>query len=244
VDMILVDWTRMGRTYCLAGAVFQDKQWRVVRPLLTKLREAPVRNVGWSAYLLDGHARWEIMELIGAQLTAPEPPHVEDLCVRAIRSRRSSAAPKQRRAILAATTAPPREPIFGSDLATTRTAAYLRPGTGQRSLATLVVPSSHIRFDAVWREGISEPDIRVELPLPHLGSRSLAVKDHHLLLKGERAGSDLTQRIEILTATVRQMGEPVAVRLGLSRSFAGQAEQPGMCWVMADGFFSLVDPQP
>ena len=91
MDMILLDWTRMGRTYCLAGAVFQDKQWRVVRPLLTKLREAPVRNVGWSAYLLDGHARWEIMELIGPQLTAPEPPHVEDLWVRALRSRRSSA---------------------------------------------------------------------------------------------------------------------------------------------------------
>jgi len=242
--MILVDWTRMGRTYCLAGAVFQDKHWRVVRPLLTKLREAPVRNVGWSAYLLDGHARWEIMELIGPQLTTPEPPHLEDLWVRAIKSRRSSASAEQRRAILAATAAPPREPIFGSDLASTRTAAYLRPGTGQRSLATLLVPSSQIRFDAVWRDGISEPDIRVELPLPSLGKRSLAVKDHHLLLKGECAGSDLKQRLEILTAAMQQMGEPVAVRIGLSRSFPGQAEQPGMCWVMADGFFSLADPQP
>src|SRR5712692_9659889 len=238
--MILLDWTRMGRTYCLAGAVFQDKQWRVVRPLLTKLREAPVRNVGWSAYLLDGHARWEVMELVGPQRTAPEPPHVEDLWVRAIRSRRLSAAPEQRCAILAATTTPPREPIFGSDLATTRTAAYLRPGTGTRSLATLVVPSNQIRFGAVWREGISEPDIRVELPLADLGKRSLAVKDHHLLLKGERAGNDLKQRIEILTAVVRQMGEQLAVRLGLSRSFGGQPEQPGMCWVMADGFFSLL----
>ena len=244
MDMILLDWTRMGRTYCLAGAVYQDKQWRIVRPLLTRFREGTVRNVGWSGYLMDGHTRWEIMELIGPQLTAPEPPHVEDLWVRALRSRRSSATPEQRRAILAATTAPAREPIFGSDLASTRTAAYLRPGTGKRSLATLVVPANQIRVDAVWREGISEPDIRVELPLPNLGRRALAVKDHHLLLKGERAGSDLKQRIEILTAGVQQMGEEIAVRLGLSRSFPSQAEQPGMCWVMADGFFSLLEPQP
>src|SRR5438105_4326276 len=157
VDMILLDWTRMGRTYCLAGAVFQDRQWLIVRPLLTKNREGPVRNIGWSPYLMDGHTRWEIMELIGVQPATLEPPHSEDLWVRAMRSRRSSASPEQRRAILAATAALPNEALFGSDLATTRTAAYLEPGKGKRSLATLVVPSSQIRFDAAWREGILEP---------------------------------------------------------------------------------------
>ena len=55
--MILLDWTRMASSYCLAGAVLQDKQWRIVRPLPTKFRGAMVRNVGWSAYLMDGHAR-------------------------------------------------------------------------------------------------------------------------------------------------------------------------------------------
>jgi hypothetical protein len=242
--MILVDWTRMGRTYCLAGAVFRDKQWRIVRPLLTKFREAAVRNVGWSAYLLDGHARWEILELIGPQPADSEPPHLEDLWVRAMRSRRSFAAPEQRRAILAATTAPADEPIFGFELVSTRTSVYLRPGTGKRSLATLVVPSNRLRFTAAWREGCFEPDIRVEMPLPGLGDRWMPVKDHHLLLRVERAASDLEQRIKILNAGVQQMGELIAVRLGLSRSFQGRADQPGMCWLMADGFFSLSDPQP
>jgi hypothetical protein len=242
--MVLVDWTRMGRTYCLAGAIVEDKQWRIVRPLLTKFRQAVARNVGWSAYLMDGHARWDIFELIGLQPAVPEPPHLEDLWVRAMKPCRSSAPREQRRAILAATLAPPNEPIFGLDLATTRTAAYLRPGAGKRSLATLVVPSNGLRFDAVSREGCFEPDIRVELPLPTLGPRSLPVKDHHLLLKAERGSSDVAQRISILNGLVQQMGEQIAVRLGLSRSFQGRADQPGVCWLMADGFFSFSDPQP
>jgi hypothetical protein len=242
--MILIDWTRMGRAYCLAGAVFQDEQWRIVRPLLTKFRESSVRAVGWSAYLMDGHTRWEIFELIGAQPAIPEPPHLEDLWVRAMKSRRSFALPEQRRAILAATTAPPIVPIFGSELATTRTAAYLPPGTGQRSLATVVVPSNRLRFETAWRQGNYEPDVRVELPLPAVGPRWLPVKDHHLLLRMERAASDLGQRIEFLGTAVQQMGKQVAVRLGLSRPFQGQTNQPSMCWLMADGFFFLADPQP
>src|SRR6516225_7118935 len=131
MDMVLLDWTRMGKHYCLAGAVVRSNPIRLVRPLLTKFRDAPVRNVGWSAYLMDGHARWEIFELIGVQPAAPEPPHLEDLWVRALRPRHSSASQEQRRAILGATIASPDVPIFGSELATTRTAAYLLPGTGQ-----------------------------------------------------------------------------------------------------------------
>jgi hypothetical protein len=244
VDMILLDWTRMGRTFCLAGAVLEGKQWRIVRPLLTKFRQAAVRNVGWSAYLLDGHARWEIFELIGPKTAVPEPPHLEDLWVRAMRSYGSSAPPEQRRAILAATTVPPSEPIFGLELCNTRTAAYLPPGAGKRSLATVVVPSNRLRFSAAWRDSKLEPDFRVELPLPNLGTRWLPVKDHHLLLEAELAANAIETQIEILNGAVQQLGEHVAVRLGLSRSFEGRAGQPGMCWLMADGFFSLSDPQP
>ena len=65
MDMILLDWTRMGRSYCLAGAVLEKGDWRIVRPLPMKHRAAPVRNIGWSPFLFDGHARWEIFELIG-----------------------------------------------------------------------------------------------------------------------------------------------------------------------------------
>jgi hypothetical protein len=244
VDMILLDWTRMGRTYCLAGAVLLDKRWHIVRPLLTRFREMPVRNIGWSAYLLDGHTRWEILELIGAQPAAPEPPHLEDVWVRALRSRSCLASPEQRRSILAATRSQPNASLFGMKLASTRTAAYLQPGTGERSLATLVVPAQQLHFDAAWRVGNLEPDIRVALPLPDLGNRWLPVKDHHLLLRAERAGSDVDQRLQIVTAAVQHMGEQIAVRLGLSRSFSTRPDQPGICWLMADGFFSLMDPQP
>jgi hypothetical protein len=242
--MILLDWTRMGRTYCVAGAVVQDGKWRIVRPMLTKFREAPVRNVGWSAYLMDGHARWEVMKLLGVQLAAPEPPHLEDVWVRAMKSRRSSASAEQRRAILAATTVPETEPIFGADIASMRTAAYVPPGSGTRSLATIVVPIEGIRFDAIWREGTPGWDVRVRLPLPKVGMRSLPVKDHPLLQRAERAAGEEDRQVRFLTLAVQDMGKQVAVRLGLSRPFAGQANQPGVCWVMADGFFSVVDPQP
>src|SRR5438132_15862 len=131
--MILLDWTRMGKCYCLAGVVAHQGQYRVVRPLLAKERTAAVRNVGWSPWLLDGHTRWEIFELIAPEPAAPQVPHVEDLWVRAIRPRGRVAPPEQRHAILAATMAKAGEMIFGGPLSSTRTAAYLQPGTGQRS---------------------------------------------------------------------------------------------------------------
>jgi hypothetical protein len=40
------------------------------------------------------------------------------------------------------------------------------------------------------------------------------------------------------------MGDQVAVRLGLSRAFNSRSGEPGVCWLMADGFFSLTEPQP
>src|SRR4051812_1127485 len=88
VDVVLLDWTRMGANYCLAGAIWQGEQWRIVRPLLARHREAPVRNVGWSAYLMDTHCRWEIFELVGPAPAAPEPPHLEDVWVTGLQSRR------------------------------------------------------------------------------------------------------------------------------------------------------------
>src|SRR5260370_3274741 len=111
--MILLDWTRMGKSYCVAGAVEQPGGYRMVRPLLAKNRNAPVRNVGWSAWQLDGHTRWEIFELIGPESAAPEPPHLEDLWIRAMRSRRTLASPELRRAILGATLIKPGQSNFG-----------------------------------------------------------------------------------------------------------------------------------
>jgi hypothetical protein len=245
MDFILLDWTRMGRSYCLAGAVFDQGRWRVLRPLLAKSRGAPVRNVGWSAFLMDGHCRWGMFELVGAVAASPEPPHVEDIWVRSLRPCRRLAAKELRQAILTATTVPFGEPLFGTPLASIRSGAYTQPGMGQRSLTTLVVAASRLRFDGSWRSGMSQPDIRVEVPLPEVGCRWLPVKDHHLLLKAERISGDLDGQVAALNTAVQEMGDPLALRLGLSRPFQGTAEQAsGQCWLMADGFFSLGNPQP
>lgn len=245
MDMVLLDWTRMGRSYCLAGAVPENGKWRVVRPLLRKHRSAPVRNVGWSPYLLDGHSRWEVFELIDPQPAPPEPPHLEDLWVRAMRPRRAMATPGQRRTILEATTADADGPLFGSSFCASYCAAFLEPGSGTRSLATVCVPSREVRFSAVQRGGMVEADVRVALPVPGLAGRLLPMKDHHLLQRAEQASPALDGRLKALQAAVGQMGERVAVRLGLTRPFSSRAnEAGGRCWLMADGFFSWTDPQP
>lgn len=245
MDMILLDWTRMGRSYCLAGALVEAGGIRIVRPLLAKHHDAPVRNVGWSAYLLDGHSRWEIFELLGPHAAAPEPPHLEDVWVRALRPRGRCASPGQRRDILKATVTEPGDAAFGAPLGTTRASLFLAPGTGRRSLTTLAVPAKEVRFTASQREGVGEVDYRVQLPVPALGDRWLPVKDHPLLCRAELAAGDLPGRIKSLHLAVQQMGEQAAVRLGLSRPFqATTARGPGFCWLMVDGFFSLADPQP
>jgi hypothetical protein len=245
MDMILLDWTRMGRLYCLAGVVAEGTGYRVVRPLLASKHGAAVRNVGWSPYLLDGHQRWEEFELVGPQEASPEAPHLEDLWVRALGPRRRLAPVDQRREILALTVPPPGEAPFGVPLARTRLAAYLQPGTGQRSLATLMMSGRGVRFDGSWRVGAVEPDLRVTLGLPDLNERQLPVKDHHLIRRAEAAAHDLPGRIQALHAAVQALGERVAVRVGLSRPFQGHGEAgPGACWLMADGFFSASDPEP
>jgi hypothetical protein len=243
--MILLDWTRMGKTYCLAGAVRDGGRLRMVRPLLVRFRDAPVRNVGWSPYLLDGHTRWEVFELVGPHAALPEAPHLEDLWVRSLRPQRCLAPVSQRREILAATVAPEGEPMFGGPLVATRAAAYLEPETGRRSLATVHVPAGGIRFCASRRDGVADADVRVSVPLPGLGERLLSVKDHHLLARAERAATDLEGQVAALNTAVQQMGERVAVRLGVSRSFQPADQRaPAKCWLMVDGLFSAADPQP
>jgi hypothetical protein len=250
MEMILLDWTRMGRSYCLAGVVREDGRWRVVRPLPSKDRNAPVRNVGWSPYQLDGHQRWEVFELDPAESATPQAPHLEDLYVTALwmhdRPSDCEFAPRdQRRAILEATVPPAGEPLFGAPLTPTRKGAYLMPGTGTRSLTTVIVRGNQIRFFPPFRrEGAAEMNLRVEVPLPELKGKQLMVKDHHFLRRVEAAATDPEGQKAAATEAVRQMGEQVAVRLGLSRPFqATEGRGSGFCWLMADGFFSLADPQ-
>jgi hypothetical protein len=245
MELILLDWTRMGSLYCLAGVVVEGNFVRTVRPLLRKFRDAPVRNVGWSPYLLDGHERWEVFELVGPELAGPQPPHLEDVWVRALRPRRCSAPPALRRAILEGLAAKPGEVLFGAPLETTRASAFLRPGSGQRSLATLVVPSVQVAFSATQRDGAPEADVRASIGVLPLANRPLPLKDHHLLRRAEQSASDLKGLAAALGRAVRAMGERVAVRLGLSRPFPPAPRSgPGLCWLMVDGFFSLSDPQP
>jgi hypothetical protein len=245
VDMILVDWTRMGSAYCLAGVVPEGGKYRVVRPLLGRAQATAVRKVGWSAFLLARHARWEIFELVGPRPALPDAPHVEDLWVRSLQPRRRSAPLEARRAILAVTMPPAGEPLFGAPLTATWSAAFLEPGTGGRSLTTLVVSPDQITFGACRRSGTAQPDFRVTLPIPDLGPRTLPCKDHHLLARVEQHGGTLDQQLAELRNVVGSMGSQVAVRLGLSRPFQQEdSREPPRCWLMADGFFSLENPQP
>src|SRR5438132_1160171 len=113
MEMILLDWTRMGGTYCLAGAVREQTGYRIVRPMLAKNRQLPQRKFGWWFRLLEGHSRWESFELVRPSDATPEPPHLEDLWVTGMRPRQRTAPADQRRAILASTLARPDEPLFG-----------------------------------------------------------------------------------------------------------------------------------
>jgi hypothetical protein len=244
VDLILLDWTRMGHIYCLAGAVVESGQYRIVRPLPDRGRKA-LPNQGWSPYLLDGrHSRWEVFELVRPVPAHATPPHVEDWWVKDLKSRHRFASRDERRAILQATLAAPGQPIFGAALERGHAGTYLEPGRGERSLTSVVVHSAEVHFTTRWRDGCDQPDYCVRLPVPDLDERILPVTDHFLLCRAERCyTSDIDARARFLDDAVRLMGHQVLVRLGLSRSFPAAAGQPGRCWLMADGFFSLDDPQ-
>src|SRR5262245_24744844 len=124
--MLLIDWTRMGRLYCLAGAIYEGGHYRIVRPLAAKSHLDADRKLGWSPYLLDGHRRWEFFELIGPQSAIPDAPHLEDVWVRALEPHHCSANRDLRQAVLAATTVKPGDPLFGVHLTSSRMAAYLK----------------------------------------------------------------------------------------------------------------------
>src|SRR5262249_46720177 len=124
MNMILLDWTRMGGRYCLAGVVVEGSGVRVVRPMLVRGRGTNDRRSGWPAAALRGHRRWDMFELVGAELAATEPPHVEDHWVRTLRPLGRSASVNERRAFLEATTAPSGQPLFGTPLASTRASAF------------------------------------------------------------------------------------------------------------------------
>lgn len=160
-----------------------------------------------------------------------------------MRPLRCSATTAQRRLILEATQPPAGESLFGAALQTFHACALIPAGSGQRSLTTICLPSSQLQFSGAWR-GVGETDIRVRLPVPDLGQRYLAVKDHHLLKKATQFGGDVKRQLNFLNDQVRAMGDAVAVRLGLSRPFPYDGTSEPACWLMADGFFSLTDPQP
>ena len=242
MEMVLLDWTRMGTTYCVAGAVHQDGL-RVVRPLWVHHRNAPVRNTGWSPFVMDGRLRWEVFELDGPEPAAPLPPHREDVWVRALHATGRLASPEQRRAILEVTRAPAGRPLFGAPMTRTATSAYLTPGTGERSLTTVVLPAHCIQFVVSSRPGRMEADVRVRLETPGFDGRLLPLKDHFLATRAEAASPGVDGRLRFIQAAVRAMGDPVAIRVGLSRPFAPAGGEV-RCWLMADGFFSLAEPMP
>jgi hypothetical protein len=246
VDWVVLDRTRMGRTYCLAGVLLgPGHDLRVVRPLPAQGRTAPVRNVGWSAEHLRGHGRWEVFELVGLDAALALPPHLEDVWVRALRPRGRRAPPEVRQHLLEVTRTPEGLPLFGVPLTRTRSALYLRPQTGCRSLATVLAGPHQLSFRASHREGAAETDYRVCLELPGLEGATLAVKDHFLLSLVEHEAPDPVGRCRALARAVDRMGPQVAVRIGLSRAFqATPGRGPGACWLIADGFFSLTAPGP
>jgi hypothetical protein len=245
MDMVLLDWTRMGSVFCLAGIVCERNHLRVVRPLPLYGRDALVRNVGWPADFLHGRCRWEVFELVGPASPEPQPPHLEDVWVQTLRPRQRMAPPDLRRSILQATHAPEDRPLFGAPVTETRSSAFLPPGTGCRSLVSITVPAGQIAFTVAQRDGSAEPDYRVTLPVRGREGRILSVKDHFLLQRVELASPALEGRRRALDLAVRLMGPQVVVRVGLSRPFqATPGRAPCACWLMADGFFSPTDPQP
>jgi hypothetical protein len=243
--MILLDWTRMGKMVCLAGLARQGEEWRVVRPLPCYARSAGVTHPGWPREFLRGRCRWEVFELVEPAAPKPQPPHLEDVWVNTLRPRYRIAPAAVRRRLLRETLIPAGKPLFGAPLMQTRAGIFLAPGTGCRSLATAAVPATCVEFTAVRRDGIDEPDVRVALHVADFEGRTLPVKDHFLLARAEAAAPDLEGQVRALNEAVRQMGPEMAVRLGVSRAYSGSpGRAPNACWVMADGFFSLTDPQP
>jgi hypothetical protein len=220
VEMILLDWTRMGHAFCLAGVIYQDSQYRVVRPLPASAHGSAIPNAGWPASELAGWRRWEVLELIDPEPAAAQPPHLEDVWVRKLHRRWRLASPEDRRSILQATVPGPGELLFGVPLVKGRATAHLRPRTGKRSLTSLLVHPHQLAFHVGERQGRAAPDHRVHIEAVPLCGLQLPITDHHLLLRAEQAGLEPRARAAALTAAVREMGDPILIRLGLTRPFS------------------------
>jgi hypothetical protein len=241
MEMVLLDWTRMGNAYCLAGVVQDDGRYRVVRPLNAKCRDAPVRNVGWQKYLLDGHRRWEVFRLIGQQPAEPQAPHLEDVWVSALKPLGCQAPLEQRREILERTQPAQGEPLFGTRLQQTAGACCMQAGAGCRSLTTFFVEADRVSIHG-FKVGAA-PTIRVQIRAPNMMGKQLPLKDHHLLCRAEEAATDIDGQVRTLQGWVAQMGQWLAIRFGLSRPFAPGTGNP-VCWLMVDGIFALENPEP
>jgi hypothetical protein len=245
MDLILLDWTRMGKTYCLAGVVRQDGQFRVVRPMPRSNHPLPVRNIGWSPYQMDGRQRWQIFELVGPEPAPPIAPHLEDVWVRELRTRGQLADPDTRRTVLEQTASGDGQLLFGSPFLCPDGKAYLRPGTGSRSLVTVFVPRDRIAFTVQRKTGSGDLLYRVRLNVPGLQDYQLPLKDHFLIEHVRRTVASVDGQWRALSALVGEMGERVAVRVGLSRAYSATGKDAdAVCWLMADGFFSATSPQP
>jgi hypothetical protein len=245
MDMILLDWTRMGKTYCLAGVVCQNGEFRIVRPMPKSNLALPVRNIGWSHYQMDGRQRWQVFELVRPEAAPPLAPHLEDVWVRELRTQGRFADLETRRAILQQTTVEPGEPLFGAPFVLPEGKAFVPPGHGARSLVTVVVPRDCIAFSVYMRPDKSEPLYRVRLDVDGLREYVLPLKDHCLLGRVQQMAVKLDVQRDVLAHLVGEMGQQVAVRVGLSRAYSAIGkEEDAVCWLMADGFFSLANPQP
>jgi hypothetical protein len=245
MEMVLLDWTRMGRTYCVAGATKVNGELRIIRPLPRSQRESPLRNTGWSPYQMDGHFRFEVFDLIAPEAAPPQAPHLEDAWVVSLRSRGGLASPAQRRAMLEATLVPEGQPLFGVLLRTHNRKAYLLPDEGKRSLTSVALRQEQIELFAERRDDRPEPAYRVRLDVPELRGLVLPFKDHFLLGRAEQTTAAAEDRLGALKQALAQMGETVVVRLGVSRPYARpNGSSLPVCWLMADGFFSMGDPQP
>ncbi len=198
MEIVLVDWTQMGEYYCLAGAIRQAGCICFVRPLPVRTRESPSTFNGWPSYRMNGRSRWEIFEMVDPVPHEVIAPHLEDVSVQDLRPRRQSASPEARRAILQAGIAPSDKPIFGVELTQTqRGVCYVAPGTGERSLATVMSPSKEIHFTAHQSEGSGESKYHyhVRLNLPGHGEAILAVKDYSLLCQAAQQATDLDSQV-------------------------------------------------
>src|SRR5262245_4470492 len=193
MEMILLDWTRMGKTFCIAGLIPDGSGLRAVRPMPSGTYAGgvsanlhgpastsrvsasassptiPPRNLGWFGAQLGAFHRWDVVSLIGESPAEIERPHTEDVWVNKLRSTGRTVPSEQRSAILRSTVVQGYRPHFGIPLLNTRTSAYLKPGIGERSLVTIVAPAHELFFEASKREGAADVDVRVRLKVPGVG---------------------------------------------------------------------------